>query len=371
MPRSPTPYELAAIRARALAGSLTDTLAAQLADDLDLFARRILQALAALHADTPEARRRTIRDSYEVIVTAAALLDETMAVAIAAQRALAFTDVMEIYREAGQLAASMKGAAFGEIRIPRVNLYAVYNGNAHDWRTALTGYLDNAAAELDRLIRRALLEGIRPADLAVQLRPYVQGAETFYQAFAGRGEAAKAMRGAWKGLPDDLRGAAKTLHYNARRIAVTELHVAYGNALKTSGLADPLVDGYVWTLSPAHPGVDECDALATNDFYGGGPGWYPKTGVPEWPHPFCFCALYPTLRPFKNAGDPLPDTKRILSPAKATLGNGLTARAAERIREHLAALLDDAELPLSSAEQALLAHGAAVAKSWHTLAHAH
>jgi hypothetical protein len=367
-------YAHAAQRARALAGSLTDTLAAQLADDLDIFARTVLSELSALHADTPLERRRAIEASHAVIVRSAQLLDATMAGAIAAQRALAFTDVLRIQSEASALAAQSAGASFGVIRIPRLNLYAVYNGNAYDWRTTLRSHIDNAAAELDRLIRTALLQGIRSADLARSLRPYVQGAETFYQAFRGRDEAVQAMRKAWTQLPEDLRGAAKTIHYNARRIAESEMHTAYGNAVKTSGLADPLVDGYVWTLSPDRGSTripDVCDELATVDFYGGGPGWYPKTQVPDFPHPFCRCALYPTLRPFANAGDPLPDDLRTLDPALLPILNAATPRAAERIREQLARLLDDAEAPLSPAERALLAHGTAVAKSWHRLAHAH
>jgi hypothetical protein len=367
-------YAHAAQRARALAGSLTDTLAAQLADDLDIFARTVLSELASLHADTPAERRRAIEASHAVIVRAAELLDVTMADAIALQRSLAFTDVLAIQQEASALAARSAGASFGAIRIPRLNLYAVYNGNAYDWRTTLRSHIDNAAAELDRLIRTALLQGIRPADLARQLRPYVQGAETFYQAFKGRDEAVTAMRKAWTQLPEDLRGAAKTIHYNARRIAESEMHTAYGNAVKTSGLADPLVEGYVWTLSPDRGNTripDVCDELATNDFYGGGPGWYPKTQVPDWGHPFCRCSLRPTLRPFANAGDPLPDYRRTLDPARLSILNAATPRAAERIREQLQALLTDAEAPLSPAERALLAHGTAVAKSWHRLAHAH
>jgi hypothetical protein len=367
-------YANAAQRARALAGSLTETLTAQLADDLDLFARTVLAELSALHADTPAERRRAIEASHAVILRSAQLLDATMAGAIAAQRSLAFTDVLTIQSEASALAARSAGASFGAVRIPRLNLYAVYNGNAHDWQTTLRAYIDNAAAELDRLIRTALLQGIRPADLARQLRPYVQGAETFYQAFKGRDEAMQAMRKAWTKLPEDLRGAAKTIHYNARRIAESEMHTAYGNAVKTSGLADPLVEGYVWTLSPDRGSAripDACDGLAQSDFYGGGPGWYPKTKVPDWPHPWCRCSLFPTLRPFANADTPLPDYRRIANPATVPLAKSRTPRAEERIREQLGRLLDDAEAPLSAAERALLAHGAQTARQWHSVAHAH
>jgi hypothetical protein len=371
-------YLFAAQRARALAGTLSDTLAAQLADDLDIFARTVLAELLALHADTPAERRRALRESHAVIVRAATVLDATMAGAIQVNRALTFDEVSTIYREASAVAARSEGAAFGAIRIPRVNLYAVYHGNAADWRTTLRDYIDNAATELDSLIRTALLQGISPADLAVQLRPYVQGAETFYQAFpasrfgkTAEAEAQKAMRTAWKQLPEDLRGAAKQIRYNARRIASSELHTAYGNALKTNGLADPLIEGYVWTLSPAHPKADICDALATSDFYGGGPGWFPKTMVPEWPHPFCWCSLAPTLRPFARVNDPLPTNRRIAEPKTVSLPKYATPRAEERVREQLGALLDFAEQPLSPAERALLAHGAATARSWQRLAHTH
>lgn len=369
-----TAYALAAIRARALAGSLTDTLAAKLADDLDIFATTVLTEILSLRDDTPAEQRRAIKASHAVIVHAAQRLDATMAGAIAAERAITFDETLTIWREAGALAARESGAAFGAIRIPRVNLYAVYQGNAFDWRTTLRNYIDNAAAEMDRLIRTALLQGIRPGDLARQLRPYVQGAETFYQAFKGRDDAIKAMRSAWTKLPDDLRGAAKTIHYNARRIAESEMHTAYGNAVKTNALADPLIEGFVWTLSPDRgSGVvpDVCDGLATADFYGGGPGWYPKTQVPDWGHPFCRCSLYPTLRPFSRVTDPLPDYRRIAEPETVPLAKGRTPLAEQRIREQLARLLDDAELRLSPSEQALLAHGRAVASGWHVTAHAH
>ena len=75
--------------------------------------------------------------SHAVILRAATLLDATMAGAIQVQRALTFTEVMDIQRQASALAARSEGAAFGAIRIPRVNLYAVYQGNAYDWRTTL------------------------------------------------------------------------------------------------------------------------------------------------------------------------------------------------------------------------------------------
>ena len=366
-----TPYDDAQLRARALAGALAERLVHQLIADLSYFGDAVLAELAGLRLRSAPDRRRAFQASHAAILSAAAALDDTLAASIAQGTVMTFDQVEVIYRAAQRQAAAFEDAGLGASRLPKITLFGAYRGGADSWRTTLRGYVDNAAAELDRIIRLGLLRDIPPRALAAKLRPYVRGAETFYQAFAGRDDALQAMRQSWRTLPEALRGAAREIHYNARRIAESEVHATRLEATRQHGLSDPLVAGYRWTLSPDRGLTrvpDICDALASNDFYGGGPGWYPKTSVPMAPHPFCRCGLTPTMRPFAQITDPLPHTRRTLKFGLMQVGK-IPPRRAVRTRAQLERMIRASETPLSPNEHALLTASYDTARRWRAATH--
>lgn len=366
-----SPYDEAERRARALAGALADRLVHQLIAELSYFADAILAELAGLRLRSAPDRRRALMASHAALLSAAAALDDTMAAAIAQGTAMTFDQVETIYRAAQRQAAAFEDAGLGASRLPKLALFGAYRGGAASWRTTLREYVDHAAAEIDRIIRIGLLSDVPPTVLARRLRPYVQGAQTFYEAFPSKPDAFAAMRTQWRRLPESLRGAAREVNYNARRIAETEVHAARIEAVRQHGLGDPLVAGYRWTLSPDRGSgrvPDICDALATNDFYGGGPGWYPKTKVPMIPHPFCRCGLTPTMRPFAEILDPVSDTTRVLKFGVAKVGQTRSPRQTVRIRQQLERLIRASETPLSPNERALLEASYSTAHRWRTTA---
>lgn len=82
--------------------------------------------------------------------------------------------------------------------------------------------------------------------------------------------------------------------YYAERIVRTESARAWFEGFIARHGNDPDVVGYRWMLSSRHPKTDVCDMHAHVDFYGMGPGVYPKYSVPALPaHPHCLCSLLP------------------------------------------------------------------------------
>lgn len=89
--------------------------------------------------------------------------------------------------------------------------------------------------------------------------------------------------------PDTPGGVA----YAAKRLARTELNMAFHQAQMVENSGKPWVEGIQWRLSKSHGQVDICDLLARKDEHGLGKGVYPKNLVPEIPHPQCLCFKVP------------------------------------------------------------------------------
>jgi hypothetical protein len=98
-----------------------------------------------------------------------------------------------------------------------------------------------------------------------------------------------------KRLQNAIRMACEErARYYAERIVRTESARAWFDGFVAKNGEDPDVVGYRWTLSSRHPKADVCDMHAHVDFYGMGPGVYPKNSVPPLPaHPHCLCSLLP------------------------------------------------------------------------------
>lgn len=355
-PLKPT-YREAQLAARAVAGSVSVDAAKALEKELKAYGARIAAQLAALPKGAAQAK--ALDASRQIILHSAYLLHSKLTAAIAEQRRVSFEDVSSVWETANGMALmaadDVAGALVGGVKLPGLTLAGAYEnlgGAAHGWKTRLQGYVQDSAIEADAIVRTALLEGMGPEELAKRLRPYLSGAEEFYEAFGGEGAAAvRAKLANLQNLPAHLRGASRKLQSNARRIAYSEIWNARAEADLTAMARNPLVAAIKWTLSPWRgqlDGPDVCDALALNDFYGLGPGVYPLDAVPLPPHPYDRCERVPVLRPPEHAHLPKPKGKPQLTAAAAKVHadnvgytpSQLTLAKATRIREQLAALLE-------------------------------
>jgi len=91
-----------------------------------------------------------------------------------------------------------------------------------------------------------------------------------------------------------------TVHYNALRLARTEINNSYRETLILSNDANPITLGVKWNVSKSHAAKpsspDICDVWAELDEYGLGPGVYPAGRTPI-DHPNGMCYLTEVLRP--------------------------------------------------------------------------
>lgn len=80
--------------------------------------------------------------------------------------------------------------------------------------------------------------------------------------------------------------------YAAMRLARTEINNAF-HERQLEGAKRPGVSAVKWNLSGSHRVPDECNVYAAHN----GDGVWPVDGVPEKPHPQCFCYLtYETMK---------------------------------------------------------------------------
>ncbi|MFM7011997.1 MAG: hypothetical protein ACKO0Z_22150 [Betaproteobacteria bacterium] len=96
-----------------------------------------------------------------------------------------------------------------------------------------------------------------------------------------------------KVLDNKIKSAtAEKNRYFANRIAQTELAYALGDKVASEMMGDEDLAVVQFKLNPKHPRSDICDLFAKGDFFGLGPGLYPKEKAPVYPlHPFCWCRL--------------------------------------------------------------------------------
>lgn len=96
-----------------------------------------------------------------------------------------------------------------------------------------------------------------------------------------------------KVLDNKIKSAtAEKNRFFANRIAQTELSYALGDKIAAEMMGDEDLEVVQFKLNPKHPRSDICDLFALGDFYGLGPGLYPKAKAPVYPlHPFCWCRL--------------------------------------------------------------------------------
>lgn len=120
----------------------------------------------------------------------------------------------------------------------------------------------------------------------------------------------------------DVLPAARRLWYEARRVAVTEVNVAFAEADRAASAVSPVVDLLRWRVSGRHDGLKtgacSCDFYRTADLHGYGPGLYHPRAYPALPHPHCACRAEHVLRPASDWGTPkrpLPERVGAYDPA--------------------------------------------------------
>lgn len=94
------------------------------------------------------------------------------------------------------------------------------------------------------------------------------------------------------------------MRYKSERLVLTEFSRAYQVANEQAVNIMRASTEYKWfqkwELSPAHPKVDVCDVLASQDTIGEGPGVYKEAPTR---HPGCYCYIYPVYRQAKTSID--------------------------------------------------------------------
>jgi len=336
---NPPDYRAAQEAARAQESSLSHQALEHLARALQVYADELFREISHL-ADLPDqlGRLRQIRRAFLLIQQAQARLDTLFYQTVRDARDASFREILDIWRDAGRAAARRVRlprelvAGVPETQLPLAGAFEALGTPPIHWRTLLTGYTENAVEETQLIVREALLRGMPSRELALRLRPYVLGAETFFQAF-GRTELSDQLL-----QTPGFQQAARKLLFNADRIAYSEIHNARHEAERQRFAADPLVGAVGWRLSANRGSTripDVCDYLARDNFYGLGPGVYPIVYAPLPPHPHDRCELVPIVRPAYRAGEAKPEGQFQFDPLALEFPEGTTAARAGLIRRQL------------------------------------
>lgn len=119
------------------------------------------------------------------------------------------------------------------------------------------------SGEVDRLVNSALARNLNARQFAAEARKFID---------------------------PTMRGGVR---YAANRLARTEINNAFHYAQRRDNAAKPWVSGQKWYLSGSHPKPDECNDFAEQNKFDLGVGVFPKTEVPNKPHPHCLCYIAP------------------------------------------------------------------------------
>ena len=159
------------------------------------------------------------------------------------------------------------------------------------------GMKDSAERNVELMIRRFSSENLELSRQVYRTQALASGwVQREINEGIGKGasadDIAKAVR--HMVLPTTPGGVA----YAAKRLARTEINLAYHKATVAESLGKPWISGLSWRLSTSHVGEDRCDFLARQDDYGLGRGTYPVDELPDPPHPQCMCYKVPaTVEP--------------------------------------------------------------------------
>lgn len=132
---------------------------------------------------------------------------------------------------------------------------------------------------LSQVIGKGIAQGKSAFYLAKDVEPYLIADSDAWKRY--KRETDEIARG--------VRKRRSQISYEAKRLARTEINVAYKEANYLAADSSPWVRGVRWRLSGSHPVVDICDMWATQNKYGLGSGVYPPLETPtDHPNGLCY-----------------------------------------------------------------------------------
>lgn len=170
-------------------------------------------------------------------------------------------------------------------------------GLAGTYRTLINRKIEHIAPEIDRILTSGIARGISARDLTSELatamaREDPQLLRVMRNLGPRGGRTAEAIAAGVE-IPDVQMQRARSLLFDSRRIATSEINQAYDASDKVAAAESPVVDVLQWEVSGRHAGLpsspDVCDVAAEADLQGLGPGRYHKATVPSLLHPHCAC----------------------------------------------------------------------------------
>jgi hypothetical protein len=154
--------------------------------------------------------------------------------------------------------------------------------------TSLSGRVwnitDQFKGEVELAIDTALGDGRPAATLSRDVRSYLNEPKKLFRRVRDKYGNLVLSKNARAYHPG--QGVYRSSYMNAKRLAVSEVNMAYKEADQTRWEQLPIVTGYEVKLSNNHPSADICNDLA---------GVYPKTFKFDGWHPFCRCYLVSIL----------------------------------------------------------------------------
>ena len=226
-------------------------------------------------------------------------------------------------------------------------------GQAVTFRTLTNWHITRAAAEVDRMLFSAVARGQSVARTTKEIAAAIAQdnprlLEILSKTGPRGGRTRAAIEEGFK-ISDEDAKELKRLLYDSRRIAHTELGASLQESDTMASIRSPVIGALRWMLSPLHTVPDECDVLASQNYYGLGAGVYPPEAFPSPPHPFDQCrsskiirnpALWGEPRPLFEAPDFLGAERKgsvegiLGARAKAMKQKPPTDRKVDRSRDH-------------------------------------
>lgn len=215
-------------------------------------------------------------------------------------------DVVKLHRStvtsyaAGEgISGALVAGTFSQIPARTLAVLASRGSNAAKFRTLINRHMTDAAGSLDAIINGGIGTGQSARSLARDIASLLVGEDI--------------KAGAYGLDPTDVSGL-KSIWYDSRRIAVTEINNAYRESNHQSLEESGMVGAVQWQLSGSHPVEDECDDIAAESSEGYEPGFYTLDEWPDAPHPFCMCgqgavALKPVAEWFGGAVEEQEETE--------------------------------------------------------------
>lgn len=321
--------KLARRRGYAIGASAVEAVDKVFVDALNAIAMRMQGAEGPL-ADHLDRARRELRAIWLQLEAKTARVLETGV-------AMTIEEVLSVHREFLSSLGPSLGIKGLETLLSGANTAALSvvlsrGGTANVLRSLTKYSMGRGLEDVDRFLARAALQGVS-AGQATQDLAQMMGGTDLLRHWHKLPSASRLQKGNLGKL--DLRRygfdesefpAARTMLYDARRIAVSEQNNALREVSRQATSRAGLIAAVQWQRSGVHDAIGvhcACDVLAEADTYGLGRGMYPPHKFPSAPHPICACCQGRVIarRPSEWT-TPLPD-----QPVSSSAGASIEAAA--------------------------------------------